>query len=178
MAALVSAWGCNERINMVDQPKVEPLEASDFFDDGTSARHLVRGTVPRSASLLGAEEQRPARSMQLLQRGRQRYEIFCSVCHGMSGHGNGIVVLRGFPQPPAFHTPRLRSLPDRHLFSVLTDGLGKMPPYGKRIPIPDRWAIVDYVRALQRSQHGTLADVPPEVQQQLLRQGQSGSGGN
>lgn len=143
------------------QPRVDPLEASLFFEDGQSARPPVDGTVPR------AEEPRPSTRRADLLRGRERYGIYCLPCHGVAGYGDGMIVQRGFRTPPSFHDDRLRRAPDRHLFDVITLGFGAMPPYAPQIPVQDRWRIVGYVRALQRSQNARLKDVAPEERERL-----------
>ena len=97
----------------------------------------------------------------MIERGRERFNIHCAVCHGFSGAGDGMIVQRGFPTPPSFHSDRLRAAPAGHFFDVMTRGYGVMYPYASRVPPEDRWAIVAYVRAIQLSQNATLADVPP-----------------
>lgn len=165
-AFLLAAVGCAR--DMEDQPRYEPLEASDFFDDGMSARPRVEGTVARGRLEVSEHfyegmvdgqlaERLPMEVDQtLLQRGQARYNIFCANCHDRVGTGQGMVVQRGFPQPPSYHEPRLRGVPDGHIYNVITNGLGRMAPYGPYIPPADRWAIVAYVRALQLSQHADL----------------------
>jgi mono/diheme cytochrome c family protein len=163
--AALALGGCTRTNNMSQQPYYRPYAASDFFPDGASARPLVKGTVPRSA-VIGVEA-RPKMDAALLVRGRERFNIYCSPCHARDGYGRGMVVQRGFPPPPSYHTDRLRGVSDLHIYNVITGGLGKMPPYGPLIPSHDRWAIVAYVRALQRSQHATLADVPTAARSAL-----------
>jgi mono/diheme cytochrome c family protein len=92
-------------------------------------------------------------TQELLDRGEQRYKVFCIVCHGPVGSGDGMVVRRGYPKPPTYHDDRLRGAPDGHFFDVITNGWGKMNSYGSQIPAADRWAIVAYIRALQISQN-------------------------
>ncbi|HVO33612.1 MAG TPA: cytochrome c, partial [Elusimicrobiota bacterium] len=99
---------------------------------------------------------------ELLARGRERFDIFCSVCHGRLGDGQGMIVKRGFPTPPSYHTERLRKEPIGYFFDVMTNGFGKMYSYGDRVPVRDRWAIAAYIRALQLSQNASLADVPED----------------
>ena len=110
-----------------------------------------------------------ALTKRLLERGRDRFEIHCSVCHGRTGEGNGMIVQRGFPAPPSYHIDRLRDAPIGHFYDVMTRGYGVMYPQGDRIPAADRRAIVAYIRALQLSQNATLADVPVEARQALER---------
>jgi mono/diheme cytochrome c family protein len=99
-------------------------------------------------------------TVALLERGRERFNIYCAPCHGRAGVGDGMVVQRGMPRPPSLHDERLRAAPDQHVFDVITRGYGVMYSYAMRVQPPDRWAIVAYIRALQLSQHATLADVP------------------
>jgi hypothetical protein len=168
--ASLAAAGCRQ--DMHDQPRYEPFEASDFFADGRSARPLVAGTVARGfleedehlyRGRVGGElaELFPfAVDRAVLERGRERYGIFCTPCHDAAGNGNGVVVQRGFKHPPSFHIQRLREAPPGWFFEVITKGYGAMYDYADRVPPADRWAITAYVRALQRSAHATLADVP------------------
>jgi mono/diheme cytochrome c family protein len=109
-------------------------------------------------------------SAATLARGRERFEIFCAPCHGPLGDGDGLVARRGFPHPPSYHSERLRNAPDAHFFGVITHGYGAMYPYADRIAPADRWAIVAYIRALQRSQHASLADVPETERKRLEAQ--------
>ena len=172
--ALGTALGVGCRQDMHDQPKIEPLEASAFFPDGRGSRPLVEGTVARSEPLgeppyltgkQGGQlvQQAPvAVSGAVLARGRERYNVFCSPCHDRVGTGNGMIVQRGYRQPPSFHDSRLRGEPDGYFFDIMTNGFGVMPNYAQQIPVADRWAITLYVRALQLSQDATLADVPAE----------------
>lgn len=174
-ALLLTACGPNMR----DQPRFDPYQASGFFADGTSARSPVEGTVPRGRLeadehfYRGTVDGRPARELpvaldrELLERGRQRYEIFCTPCHGALGVGDGMIVQRGFSPPPSFHSDRLRGAPVGHVFQVISRGLGRMPAYGDRVPTADRWAIVAYVRVLQLSQRAPLELVPEEERRRL-----------
>ena len=165
---------------MRDQPKYKPLAPSTFFKDGRSSRHLVPGTVARGylktdAHLYtGTVNGNVADTFpfpvtrEILKRGQERYNIFCSPCHDHIGTGRGMIVQRGFQPPPSFHIERLRQAPVGHFFSAVTNGFGAMYSYASRIPPRDRWAIIAYIRALQLSQRATLADVPVEARQQLL----------
>lgn len=167
---------------MDDQARYEPMEASEFFPDGTSAQAPPEGTVARGrldtdvALHHGREpgtdepvEESPLPfTLKRLERGRELYGVHCAVCHGADGYGRGIVVRRGFPPPPSYHTERLREKPDGHLFDVITNGYGKMYPYGSRVAVEDRWAIVGYIRALQRGQNARLADVGDEEARERL----------
>jgi mono/diheme cytochrome c family protein len=163
------------RQDMHDQPKYKPLAASKFFKDGLSARPIVEGTVARghldddvemftgktAAGKLVDQVPVPM-TAALVARGRERFDIYCSPCHDKTGSGNGMVVRRGFKQPPSYHIDRLRQAPAGHFYDVMTNGFGAMPDYRTQIEPADRWAIVAYIRALQRSQHATIADVPPD----------------
>jgi len=160
------------RRDMQDQPKYKDLRGSAFFDDKRSARPHVPDTVPRgflhAGELFstGKKDGQPVAQLpmpltrELLDRGRVRYGIFCSPCHGLTGNGLGMVVQRGFRQPPSLHIDRLREAPVGYFFDVETVGFGSMPDYAGQIPAEDRWAIAAFVRALQLSQRTTLADVP------------------
>jgi hypothetical protein len=108
----------------------------------------------------------------LLERGQERYTIFCVPCHDSAGNGQGIIVQRGFRQPPSLHQERLREAPIGHFFAVMTNGFGAMADYATQIPPRDRWAVAAYIRALQLSQHATLADVPADVRQRLESEAQ------
>lgn len=167
---LATALGCHPE--MRDQPRAEPLETSDFFADGMASRPRVAGTVARGhldedqVLVTGRSGDRFAETFPLpvtrdvLVRGRQRYNIYCSPCHGQVGDGLGMVVRRGFKQPPSFHIDRLRRAPPGYLFDVMTNGFATMPSYASQVPPADRWAITAYLRALQLSQNANLADVP------------------
>jgi mono/diheme cytochrome c family protein len=162
------------RQDMHDQPKYTPLRESTFFADGLSARTPVPGTIARgqlrddpllyTGRLAGglATVFPFAVDEAVMARGQQRYDIFCSPCHGRTGAGDGIVVRRGYRQPPPLDADRLREAPAGHLFDVITSGFGAMPDYAAQIDAADRWAIVAYIRALQLSARATLADVPPD----------------
>jgi mono/diheme cytochrome c family protein len=169
-AALITA-SC--RLDMHDQPRYDPLQASTFFGDGRSAREIPEGTVAvgqlRSDRAFYTGKQgnqfvaMPLKvDRPLLARGQQRFNIYCSPCHGRDGDGGGMIVQRGFRQPPTFHDDRMRELPDGHYYDVITNGFGAMPSYASRIPPRDRWAITAYVRALQLGQRATVEDIPPD----------------
>ncbi len=178
LALALSAAGCSRR-DMRDQPRSEPLEASDFFADGLASRPPVRGTVARGeleadrVLATGRSGEQFAESLplmlnrDLLSRGQGRYNIYCAPCHGRVGDGLGMVVRRGFKQPPSFHLDRLRQAPPGYFFDVITNGFATMPSYASQIAPIDRWAIAAYIRALQLSQNATLEDVPP-VERKLL----------
>ena len=143
------ATACNE--NMVQQHRYDPYEAAPLWADGKVMQAPPAGTVARDAPVLAAAATRPSMSAALLQRGRERYGIYCSMCHGYEGDGNGIVPARGFPHPPSFHSARLRAAPSSHIYDVISNGYGVMYGYGDRVAPADRWAIAAYVRALQAS---------------------------
>lgn len=205
--AVAAAAGC-DRLDMYDQPRVEPYEASRFEKDGMSARGRVedtiargelreddafyRGTsggrpvavIPPQALEIAYEQRRAAtrvigrpeptspptdaeRRLALLERGRDRYDIFCSACHGRLGDGDGMIVRRGFRRPPPFTLERLRNAPAGHYFDVITNGFGAMPSYASRIEPADRWAIIAYVRALQLRADAPLDDVPTDLRAKI-----------
>ena len=178
-AALLAVLFLSCRRDMQDQPKYKDLRGSTFFDDQRSARPVVPDTVARGflyadqRFLTGKENGEPLAALpmpltpELLSRGRDRYQIFCTPCHGLTGDGLGIVVQRGYRQPPAFTIDRLRVAPVGYFFDVMTHGFGSMMDYAAQIPPKDRWAIAAYVRALQLSQGTTIADVPQEARAAL-----------
>lgn len=187
VAALMASTAC--RRDMQDQPKVKPLRASTFFADRSSARPLAEDTVARGqlradAHLYtGKVNDQPVDTFpfpvtrEVLDRGQERFAIFCAPCHGATGDGDGMVVRRGYRRPPTWHSDRLRGMPVGYFFDVITNGFGAMPDYRAQIPVPDRWAIVAYIRALQLAQHATLADVPPSEREALERSGPAGAPG-
>jgi cbb3-type cytochrome c oxidase subunit III len=167
------------RTDMHVQPRYKSLEPSTFFDDGRSARPPVEGTVARghlridehlyTGKVNGVDVDTfpfPV-TRAVLERGRERFNIFCSPCHDHTGSGNGIIPQRGFRHPPSYHIDRLRKAPVGHFFDVITNGFGAMYSFASRIAPRDRWAIVAYIRALQLSENATMADVPPEARSQL-----------
>jgi len=162
--------GCRQ--DMHDQPKYIPLRESEFFGDMRSARPLPVGVVARDHlnedtylytgkvnGVLGDVFPFPITADDL-KRGQQRYNIYCTPCHSPVGDGRGVVVQRGYKQPPAYTDPKVLQTPVGHYFDVMTNGYGAMPDYAAQISVQDRWRIVAYIRALQLSQHATLADVP------------------
>jgi mono/diheme cytochrome c family protein len=172
--------GC--RYDMQDQPKYKAYRKSEFFKDGSSARPLIVGTVPRGflredkALYTGKKDGPPAQpstdpnaigaakypndveefpfpiTEEVIARGKRQYQIFCIVCHGPTGNGDGMVVRRGFKQPPSFHTEDLRKAPVGHFFDVETNGWGVMKSYAAQVPVTDRWSIISYIRVLQKAQ--------------------------
>jgi hypothetical protein len=172
--------GC--RMDMHEQPKYLPYEPTTFFDDGRSERPVVPGTVARGHLHLdellytGKENGVFASKFPFpitradLERGRQRYNIYCTPCHDYTGSGRGIVVQRGFPPPPSYHIDRLRQAPVGQFFDVMTNGDGSMYSYASRIEPEDRWRIAAYIRVLQLSEHSTVQDVPESERQKLTEQ--------
>jgi mono/diheme cytochrome c family protein len=151
--------GCH--VSMTEQPRYGPDAPADIWTDGTSARPLPEGVVAQGdLARTAAEANPPPATPALLARGHGRFDIYCSPCHGLDGAGDGIVVRRGFPRPPSFHEPRLLAAPAKTFYDAITNGYGVMYSYAARVGPRDRWAIVSYVRALQLSQHATLADAP------------------
>jgi mono/diheme cytochrome c family protein len=167
---LIGAAGCRQ--DMHDQPKYRGLRASTFFADGSSARPLIEGTVARGTlqedegfftgriNTVDVKELPFPIDAQVLDRGQERFNIYCTPCHDRTGSGNGMVVQRGYRRPPSFHIDRLRQADPGHFFDVMTNGFGAMPDYRVQISPRDRWAIVAYIRVLQLSQHAAAADVP------------------
>jgi mono/diheme cytochrome c family protein len=185
---LLAIGGCRKE-DMADQPRYDPLEHSDFFADGQSARPLVEGTVPRgmqpvhdqlfavtSTNIATPEATSFPTPLTAadLEVGHQKFDIFCSVCHGRLGDANGMVVQRGFPKPPSFvirtdpknpMTPReinLQKAPVGHYYNVMTYGFGAMYSYGDRIAPADRWKIVAYIKALQLGRQGITENMTAE----------------
>lgn len=158
LALIVLTLSACDEGQMIDQPRYEPYEANPFFADGTSARERIPGTVSRAMSVTPPEP--PKTNLALLKHGQERFNIFCAPCHGRDGYGNGIVTQRGYPQPASLHDERLRGAADEHLYTVIENGLGRMPPYKAGTSRRDRWAMVAYVRALQLSQNARPEDVP------------------
>lgn len=175
-ACLLLLAGCSLKQDMARQPKDRPLWPSDFFPDGRSARPLVENTVARGA-LANEAFFVPKESntfplplnVQLLERGENRYNIFCSPCHGLQGDGDGLVAVRGMKHPPTYHQDRLRQVPNGYIYDVITNGFGIMLDYSAQIPPRDRWAIVAYVRALQLSRNAKISELPPDVREKVLR---------
>lgn len=173
--------GCRQ--DMQDQPKFIPLRANNFYPDQRSARDPVAGTVARGqldddtyfltgkhGNVLGNElpDQLSKEAIaQILARGQNRYNIYCTPCHARVGDGRGMIVQRGYRRPPSFHEERLRNAPLGHFFDVMSNGFGAMPDYAAQIKASDRWTIAAYIRALQRSQNAREADVAPQDRDKL-----------
>lgn len=180
--------------DMDNQPRYKTQQASELFADGRAMRPKIEGTVARGEPVddpvyflgyknppaeEGAEpewvEKNPADvDMALLQRGRRQFDIYCATCHGLTGDGNGPIAVRALElqesawiPPTSMHDPTVLARPDGHIFNTITHGIRTMPAYGTQIPVPDRWAIVAYVRALQVSGQGALEEIPAEQQRQL-----------
>lgn len=168
------------RQDMQVQPKYIPLRQSTFFGDNRSERPLVAGTVARGhldddiAYFTGKDAAGkyvddfpfPV-DKAVIERGQNRFNIYCMPCHDQLGTGNGMIVRRGYRHPPSYHIDRLRQVQNGYIFNVITDGFGAMPDYAAQIPARDRWAIVSYVRALQLSQNASVNDVPADARAQL-----------
>jgi mono/diheme cytochrome c family protein len=176
--AALSLAGCRQ--DMQDQPKFIPLRPSNFFDDGRSERPLIEGTVARGhldddvALYTGmGPDGKPVDTFpfpvtkEVMQRGQQRYDVYCSPCHDRTGSGNGMIVQRGYAKPPSYYSDRVRQLANGAIFDTITRGFGAMPDYAAQVPARDRWAIVAYVRALEVSQSATLDDAPPAERSKL-----------
>jgi len=165
--------GCGVRLDMHVQPKLKTYRESDFWNDRRSERPPIDGTVARgelredSYFYTGKIGDQDGNYMpfpvtrEVLQRGQQRFNIYCSPCHSYVGDGNGMIVQRGFQRPPSYTDPRLLSAPLGHFYDVISHGYGRMPDYAAQVAPHDRWAIVAYIRALQLSQHAAASMVPP-----------------
>jgi mono/diheme cytochrome c family protein len=176
MAVLLAS--CTQK--MADQPRYDPLQSSDFFPNGSSARPLPTGVIPHDYAAkdewrdTGMINGKPADRFPLavdralMLRGQQRYNIYCSPCHDYVGTGNGLAAIRGFYRKPAsFHSDELRAAAVGHFFDVITNGFGAMPSYANQIPVHDRWAITAYIRALQLSQTAGINEIPTNERQRL-----------
>ncbi len=167
--------------NMDHQPKYRPQSSSPFFADGAAMRSPVEGTIaygelhdddpiytgvdPQTGDTL-RHSPVPV-TMENLEYGRERFNIYCAVCHGQAGDGSGLVVRRGYIVPPSFHTDQIREYRDGTIFRIITEGIRNMPAYADQIPPEDRWMIVNYLRALQRSQATGIEDLPEDIRAQL-----------
>ncbi len=170
LALIAFTAGC--RLDMHMQPYYRPMAKSDFFPDGRSARLPVEGTVARGdlredtyfytgkiGTALGDYMPFPV-TTEVLARGRERFNINCTPCHGRVGDGDGFIPTRGFRRPPSYHIERLRKVPTAYFFDVITNGFGVMPEYGTQVLPRDRWCIAAYIRALQLSQNATSTEIP------------------
>jgi hypothetical protein len=185
-AAVSFTAGCQYlRQDMANQPKNRPLSPSEFFADGRSERPLVENTVARGSiaddALVVAKDSNsfplPVDG-KLLERGEERYKIFCSPCHGLQGDGNGMISMRGVKRPPSYHQDRLRQSPNGYFYDVISNGFGQMYSYSAQIPPRDRWAIIAYLRALQLSRNAKVRELPAELRQKLNQGGSGAAGGD
>lgn len=179
-ASVLALAGCETRQDMADQPKARPLAPSDFFADGRSARPRVENTVARGEiadDLLVIPKDSNAFPLpvdqKLLDRGRDRYQIFCTPCHASTGNGDGMIVQRGMKRPPSYHIDRLRQAPVGYFYDVISNGFGQMYSYSAQLPPRDRWAIIAYVRALQLSRNAPANEISPELRDKLKAEGAS-----
>ena len=147
--------------NMVQQARYDSYETAELFPDGVAMQHPPEGTVAREAPERAYLAERPPLTAALVERGQERYGIYCSMCHAPDGSGNGVVPSRGFPHPPDLRSDRLRAAPPEHFYDVMTNGYGVMYSYADRVSPRDRWAVAAYLRALQKV--GTRADTPEEA---------------
>ena len=185
VACALTLAGCDMalRQDMADQPKNRPLSPSDFFADGRSERPLIENTVARGAienDGLNVTKEFAGYPLpvdkKLLERGEDRYKIFCTPCHGLQGDGNGMIAVRGMKHPPSYHMDRLRQAPNGYFYDVITNGFGAMYSYAERIPPRDRWAIIAYVRALQLSRDAKVSDLPEGLRQRVASSSENSGG--
>jgi cytochrome c553 len=186
-AVAMLLFGC--RLDMHVQPKYLPYEPTDFFGDGRSERQPVPGTVARGQLRVdelmfsGRENGVVADKFPFpitkadLDRGRERFNVYCTPCHDYTGSGQGMIVRRGFPQPPSYHIQRLRDAPVGHFYEVMTNGFGAMYSYAARVEPADRWRIAAYIRVLQLSRNAKIEDVPEAERQKLTQQSAEQSSG-
>lgn len=177
--ALAGAAACRQ--DMHDGPRFKPLQANDFFADGRASREIPAGTVARGflrdddVFFTGIQNGAPVERIpmpitaELVARGRERFNIYCSPCHGVSGDGDGMIVKRGYKRPTSYHDPRLRNERAGYFFDVMTRGFGQMPDYAAQVSPKDRWAVVAYIRALQLSQHASVGDLTADEKGRLER---------
>ena len=185
LIAAAALAGCRQ--DMHDTPRADPLRQSAFFKDASSARPTVEGTIARGTLqddaefFTGKNGALPADALpfeltaQVLDRGEQRFNIYCAPCHDASGNGRGMIVRRGYRQPPSFHIDRLQNAPLGHFFDTITNGFGAMPDYRAQIAPRDRWAIAAYVRALQLSQYYSAAELTEEERKQMTQPAPAGA---
>lgn len=168
LAAMAMLATACDQPRLADQERYDPYESAPEWPGGTSAREPVAGTVARGDPLEPRPDEMPMElTRELLERGRDQYEINCTPCHGRTGDGDGMIVQRGFPEPPTFHSERLRNAPLWHFHDVITDGYGVMYSYANRVSRDDRWAVAAYIRALQLSQHARPEDLTREQRRAL-----------
>jgi mono/diheme cytochrome c family protein len=185
--AILGLSGCTrdykfQPVDMWNGTRLKPYEQIDFFENRGVSQHPPAGTVARGQDRadeptfygtqngtlvtynpIMAAATTPAAKKAVIERGQERYNIYCQPCHGLGGYGDGMIVQRGMAKPPSYHSDRLRAAPEGHYFDVMTNGYGSMYSYANRVPTQDRWAIAAYIRVLQLSQNATAADVPAGV---------------
>jgi mono/diheme cytochrome c family protein len=183
LGALASG-GCDtplDDLNMMNTPRHTPGQQSEFFADGRADRDQVPGTVAQGQLMtpqnhllrtgMDGDKESAVYPFEItradLERGKQRFEIYCAVCHNANGDGKGMIVQRGFVPPPSYHEQRLKDAPPGHFFRVISNGWGAMYSYNDRIPVEDRWRIAAYVKVLQLSQNADVASLPPEAQEAI-----------
>lgn len=178
LALAFAGCGGTLRQDMANQPRHNPLSPAQFFPDGRSERPLLDNTVVRGSiaedDLFVPKDSNAfplPLTQELMERGKDRYTIFCTPCHGLQGDGMGMVTLRGMKHPPSYHQDRLRNVPNGYLFDVITNGFGAMNGYSAQVAPRDRWAIVAYVRALQVSRNAHVADLPANLKEKLMAGG-------
>lgn len=181
LLAVCGIAGCSDntlRQDMANQPRVNPLTPSEFFADGRSERPAIENTVARGSvendALFVPKDSNSfplPLTKELLQRGQERYGIFCTPCHGMQGDGQGMVAMRGMKHPPSYHQDRLRAEPNGYIYDVITNGFGAMYGYSAQISPRDRWAIVAYMRALQLSRNAPVGELPAGLKEKLMAGG-------
>jgi mono/diheme cytochrome c family protein len=183
LVALTGAAACRQ--DMHDGPRYKPLQQSDIYADKRSSRPIIEGVVARGflkdddVFYTGMQAGAPVEKIPMpltdavVARGRERYNIYCSPCHGVAGDGDGMIVKRGYKQPTSYHDPRLRNEKAGYFFDVMTRGFGQMPDYAAQVSPKDRWAIVAYIRALQLSQHASVGDLT-QSQRERLERGETG----
>jgi mono/diheme cytochrome c family protein len=176
-AALAGAAACRQ--DMHDAPRFKPLQENAFYEDGRASRAIPAGTVARGflkdddVFYTGMQAGAPVERIPMpltdvvVARGRERFNIYCSPCHGVAGDGDGMIVKRGYKRPTSYHDPRLRNERAGYFFDVMTRGFGQMPDYAAQVTPKDRWAIVAYIRALQLSQHASVGDLNAEERTRL-----------
>ena len=167
MLGLLALSAC-KREDMYTQRVIRPWDRDDTAADSSSMRPPVPGTLAREQPDAAVPPPRII-DAALVERGQARYDIFCTPCHADSGDGEGMIVQRGFPHPPSFHSDRLRHARARVFYDAITYGHGAMYSYAARVPPPDRWAIAAYIRALQLSQAAPVASLSPEDHAQLAQ---------
>lgn len=174
-AVLLLLAGCGQE-KMEDSPRYETYEPAAAWPDNMSARRPPPGTVARDQDIGGPPDEMPMPiTMKLLRRGETVYEINCVPCHGAVGYGHGMVVQRGFPEPPSYHSTRLRQVAPSYIFHVITEGYGVMYSYADRVAPRDRWAVAAYIKALQLSQHTKVETLADEERHKLKENDQHAS---